>query len=367
MVLESDSLGVGAPFSELRDACGADWPAICQARERTRKRRERLSALLANFDDRSFSIVVFGSLGRGEVTDSSDVDWCLLVDGPANPTIFDALWEIGEALKENGFKPPGATKTFGALIDSHQLIQHIAGTRDTNENLTRRILLLLESYPLTAEEVRGRVVRSLIGRYVDSDTTAPRLTAQNYMIPLFFLNDVVRYWRTMATDFAAKMWERRGEEWAIRNIKLRFSRKLIFAAGLLAAFAAELHPDADAKKVSFDIDREAVNGELRESLSKQLQMTPLDSLCATLMSLGDRTAALALARELVGAYDQFLGIMADEAKHEILKNLDLHTAASDPAWAEARDASHRFRNALDGLFFESESKLPNLIRRYGVF
>jgi hypothetical protein len=42
----------------------------------------------------------------------------------------------------------------------------------------------------------------------------------------FSLNDIVRFWRTMAVDFASKQRDRAGEEWGLRNAKLRMSRKL---------------------------------------------------------------------------------------------------------------------------------------------
>ena len=48
----------------------------------------------------------------------------------------------------------------------------------------------------------------------------------------------------MAVDFASKQRDRAGEGWGLRNAKLRMSRKLIFASGLLVCFSANLDPGA---------------------------------------------------------------------------------------------------------------------------
>jgi len=75
--------------------------------------------------------------------------------------------------------------------------------------------------------VRTRVLRVLLKRYLVDDfgyAMPPKAAAR---VPRFLLNDLVRYWRTMAVDFAAKRREREGAGWGLRNFKLRMSRKLI--------------------------------------------------------------------------------------------------------------------------------------------
>src|SRR5207237_10320632 len=143
------------------------------ARRRTASLRAKLDAL-APLTTEDAATMLFGSIGREEVTESSDVDWTILIDGPSDPSHLQLVAKTADRLKDLGFKPPGSTDTFAVLVDSHELIHHIAGTHDTNQNLTRRILLLFESVAVTQPLVRERVVRNILDRYVTNDLVVPR-------------------------------------------------------------------------------------------------------------------------------------------------------------------------------------------------
>ena len=84
-----------------------------------------------------------------------------------------------------------------------------------------------------------RVVRSILSRYLLEDRGYWRGSG-HHRVPRFLLNDFARYWRTMAVDFAYKLRNRSGKGWAIRNVKLRMSRKLIYVSGLLACYRSHL-------------------------------------------------------------------------------------------------------------------------------
>lgn len=213
---------------------------------------------------------------------------------------------------------------------------------------------------MTNAVVRERVIRNVLARYVIHDRPVRSRAGGTRSIPHFLLNDVVRYWRTVASDFASKMWERQQEGWGVRNLKLRFSRKLLFVAGLLTAFTGPLF-DAD------DRFRETPDDEffvlLADLIREATDVSPLDKV-ATLM-LSQPSAA----KEFFEPYDRFLAALDDESTRKHLERLHREEASHDAVYESLREQSYRFRMAVDKLFFERDVSplLPDLIRRYGVF
>lgn len=344
----------------LEAQSGAKWDAIRAARAKTDDVLALLGAELADLADANFSVVVTGSLGRGEATAGSDADWILLVDGPSDPNHAILAGDIANRIRKVVTKEVGRTGTFGGIVASHELVHYIAGTRDSNENLTRRILLLSESRALINPLVRERVIQNVLARYVVHDRSVQSRSGVRQSVPNFFLNDVVRYWRTMASDYASKMWERQREGWGIRNIKLRFSRKLLFTWGMIAAFAAEVFPSAELQQVG---DDDEYYHALAKHIGTLTEVTPLELLARVVMACDDKE----LANRIFSSYDAFLGVLSDPDQREALEKVPFERALDEPAYAGLRDASHAFREGVTGLFFDAHPALKRLIRGYGVF
>jgi hypothetical protein len=208
-----------------------------------------------------------------------------------------------------------------------------------------------------------RVVRNILKRYLLEDRSFWSGTrSQGHHIPHFLLNDFARLWRTMAVDFAYKLRARSGEKWALRNVKLRMSRKLLYVAGLLACFRC--HVDFEAR------DREALFGdesrraEVIDYVNSMISMPPLDIVAGYLINQPRLSNA---ASKLFGSYDGFLGTLSDSSQRKQLEDLPEESADSDLIYQKARHTSYLFRLGLHELFLGEESELRFLTLRYGVF
>jgi hypothetical protein len=278
-----------------------------------------------------------------------------MIDGPSDMTHFDVAKAIADKLEELGFKKPGPTAVFGTMASSHPLVHHIGGEEDTNQNTTRRILLLLESVWLSDNVTQERVIRSILERYIVGDP--PSTSARQFHVPLFLLNDVIRYWRTMAVDYATKKWQRSNDGWALRNIKLRMSRKLLYAKGLLACLLC------DEEFGGLHAEKGAVEQDLMSRCFALTRVSAID----TIANVAFRVGAFDIGRRILDSYDAFLLMLADRDKREALEKLGFGDS-SDALFKEQRANSNKFQEGLEQLFFESRNdRLTKLTKRYGVF
>ena len=351
------------PVLRLSEKLGVEWPAIRIAAEATVTRRTALNQALSKYTSEDTSMVVFGSLGRAEVTSGSDLDWILLVDGFTNPEHLDASLAIEEHLKSEQLKGPGAEATFGGLVSSHDLIHYIGGEEDTNANLTHRMLMLLEAVPIGREDAYRRTTDNILRRYILEDFGWMH-TRNPMNVPRFLQNDISRYWRTLAVDFAYKRRQRSGRGWALRTAKLRLSRKLTYAAGLLMCYSCALDPEISSI-IPSESDPSAAH-KVVAHLSNYVRKTPLEIFAE--LFLAHESLAHA-ARKLFTSYDTFLALIDDDKNRDRLDKLRYDEIAEDSVYQTVRRLGHEFREALDEVFFAPDTApdLYQLTKTYGVF
>jgi predicted nucleotidyltransferase len=186
--------------------------------------RKTAAEIIGN-DDRII-VGVNGSYARREVTTGSDVDLFVLFRKDALGEASQFQSRLRDALSEQGFKMPASDGVFERPLAISGLTQTIGGMDDSNDTITRRMLLLLEGEWVYGEAgfegARTRLLNQYLAEAIRPD-----------QISMFLLNDIIRYWRTICVDLEHKV-QVGGKPRAIRLIKLRFSRMLLFVAGVLA-------------------------------------------------------------------------------------------------------------------------------------
>ena len=325
-------------MERLAQEAGIEVPAIVAARsltkERLRERGERLSRELDHDPDAAIALV--GSWGRFELTRDSDDDWLIVVDAEPRQRVRPEPAVVAEALEG---RPPGPEAIFGGVAFSAELAGRIGLAADTNANLTRRLLLILESCAVTGHSAWRSTQRAILDGYLAT-------RSRDHRPPRFFLNDVVRYWRTIAVDFEGKDRARGGTGWGLRNAKLRTSRKLLFASGLL--------PILECHRLTHD--------QMRDFLAAQFAAPPLDRVAAVFLTYD----AVDPGARLLAAYDRFLAILDDPDTRAELASLSEDAAYRSVAFAEVRGLADTVQNALLTLLFD-ERRLAPVVREYAIF
>jgi len=279
-----------------------------------------------------FDVVVLGSVARFEASDESDFDFLIVAhQRPADPRLSRRLLEAIDEVRasELNLSKPGATRMFGGVISAPDLTERIGLEQDTNRTHSHRILLLEESRSLFQPEVHRDLIRAIIERYLlDAES-------RDSPVPRFLLNDILRYWRTLAVDYEAKRWEGLEQNWGLRYLKLRVSRKIAFAGTLASLFCC---PDADS---------------LRDYLVGEFLKPPL----ARFAQIHDRVepSLKPRLREVLEIAEDFAVRLADPDFRTTATSVSNRSQleASDEMRA-ARGDARRLQNALEAIFFDSD-------------
>jgi hypothetical protein len=326
------------PLELLAEHSAEGFPNLFQAREHTARRLTETRGHLAGTDhDRDASVVFFGSWGRQELTNHSDDDWAILVAGSERSAVNPQSAQIGELLGVDGRKP-GSQGVFGCAFFCQNLVERIGLDEDDNKNLTRRMLLLLESVAVLNKAPLDQCWHAVLEGYLDD-------SVKGYRPPRFLLNDMIRYWRTVCVDFVGK--ERAGteEKWALRNLKLRLSRKALFAGGLLPVLLCH---------------RYAI-GDIRPFLAESLRQPSIDRVASAFLDLGAVDAGV----RAITAYDRFIGMLGDSDSRLELERLSKAEADDSHLFHEGKRLGADFQQGVLALLFETS--LKPLVREYGIF
>ena len=246
-------------------------PALAERNQRSRKQLDRVRAALAKCDivrEHRLAIFCAGSLGRMDVGAKSDLDLFVVADGNDGDDLRKRLFEITlfselmEINKQLDFPPFSNDGEYLKVYFMEDLTTRTGSPSDDSENLfTTRMLLMLESQPIAHEHIYRKHIRTILKLYYrDRSIDSP-------FRPIFLLNDLLRYWRTMCLNYE----ERRHDAdrpFRKKNVNLKFSRMLTVFGTVLPLIA---EPADSVPK-----------------LERLCRKTPLERLATGLDFLGDQ-------------------------------------------------------------------------------
>jgi hypothetical protein len=325
-------------LARLEAQTGTHFPNLTAARAFTDRAvaatRSRLGDITLGT---GLSLVFLGSWGRREVTEQSDYDWLLLTRASHEDDHATAMLEELRGLLAIADRGPGSQGLFGALVECRDLVQQIGLSGDDNRNLSRRVLLMLESTPIVGTDIWRACWENVLDGYLD-EPLRPGSP------PRFFLNDVVRYWRTICVDFVGKT-RGTGTNHVMRELKLRTSRKMLFASGLVPLLrCAELTP-----------------GQMRPFLFDQLEAPATDRLAAGFLAFDAPDAGVRALK----AYDNWIGVLADPERRAGLTGLTREDAPLDQDYRAVRELAVDIDKGLEELLFDT--RMLSLTRQHALF
>ena len=194
------------------------------------------------FHEANVTIYVVGSLARGEMGSLSDLDLFLLTTTPAHQRsrlidteILASAIDINRTLDFEPFSNDGQYLKIHSL-DS--MLAALGAPQDDSENLfTARMLLLLESSCAFNESVYRQAIKDVLAHYFRDNRGKASFR------PLFLLNDVLRYWRTLCLNYELTR-DDPEKPWRKKNINLKFSRMLTIFGTVLPLVAQPISDTA---------------------------------------------------------------------------------------------------------------------------
>ena len=177
------------------------------------ERLKQLREALASHPDISgihkFCIYTAGSLGRGDASNNSDLDLFMFKLGSARDAsnrvsvaqkslAFTALIKTAQELSFPPFTDGGKYLEIHYLND---MIEALGDSDDDKNNyFTARILLLLESQCIFGTDVYRKLIETVVSDIYLRDFE----THKDNFRPIFLLNDVSRWWKTVCLNYEAR-------------------------------------------------------------------------------------------------------------------------------------------------------------------
>ncbi len=268
-------------------------------KERANTSTTRLSELRSRLQDISavsgypeLTIFSAGSYARHEASTYSDIDMFFLCSKKREDTHEPRTQELrlfGKLIEEThhmGFPKFSNDSQYLEILHTGDIISHLGSRDDDHRNFfTVRMLLLLESTCLFGEAKYDQITRDIISSYFKDYPDH-----ENTFRPVFLMNDICRFWKTLLLNYENKRDvsdepEEKTKQ-KVKNFKLKFSRMTTCFA-TIAALGSYLAP---------------VN---EEHVFEQTQLTPRDRLINVTTRVPEAEDAV---QDILHRYAWFLGM-----------------------------------------------------------
>lgn len=264
-------------------------------------------------------VVVTGSFGRNEASSESDMDWFIFVnDTLSKDEKSIALSTVTEIVNSLVAKNAGSSGTFESIVTRSDLLDNYGGDKDSNQAFTRRMLYLLESKCLYNNNLYEALKRQIVEKYIKDSVADSNLNR-------FMLNDIIRYYRTICTDYEYKVNED-NKSWGVRKIKLKYSRKLLYFSGLITVAA------------TCSLSR---NDKIDKTL-QLLALTPIDRISNIVGKIQ--------SYKMLEHYNYFLNQMSNKDIRDSLDDIDRVSRNNNEEYRNLKNLSHHFNWELEKCF-----------------
>lgn len=223
--------------------------------DRLQELAEGLADIESLLDEAKLCVYATGSYGRLEAWEGSDIDlFFLYEDNEAFSylTFLRVAARLVDKTELMDFPPFSGDGKYLESLDVTTM-ERVLGSRedDQSNTFTARMLLLLESRPVSDGERYTSLLRRIVGFYFRDFEGH-----EDDFVPIFLLNDILRFWRTLTLNYEHDRFEARAKsdpaerqqalaKSGLKNYKLKLSR-------LATCFSMVLHLACDPAPVTAD-------------------------------------------------------------------------------------------------------------------
>lgn len=206
--------------------------------------RQKFKEEAQDISERRTTVFCAGSIARQDSGNKSDLDLFVIADEKLSQLdeakFFTVLININEKLGYPEFSNNGEFLKIYQLND----LKTLTGTReeDSQNIFTARMLLLLESQAVCNQDLYEVFLKEVVKHYCRDEANHDMAFR-----PLFLLNDLLRYWRTLCLNYERIRHDAK-KPWRKKNVNLKFSRMLTVFGTVLPLITLE-HTNQDILKL----------------------------------------------------------------------------------------------------------------------